>query len=44
MYVQWSPIPRRPWGVHESDGKVIKRFDSAYEALAYMKRLERLSP
>ena len=35
-YVQWSPISRRPWGVHESDGRIIKRCHTAIQAFAYL--------
>ena len=37
-YMQWAPIPKRPWGVHKPDGRVIKRFTTAAHAHAYLER------
>ena len=38
-YMHWAPIPKRPWGVHKPDGRVIKRFTTAARARAYLERL-----
>ena len=38
-YIRWSPLPRRPWGVHEHDGRIVKRFDTAEQAQQYLIRL-----
>mgnify|MGYP001591705048 CR=1 FL=1 len=40
-YMQWAPVPRNPWGVHRSDGRVIKRFPTAACARAFLVRLEK---
>lgn len=38
LYVKWSPIPRRPWGVHYPDGRVLRRFDTVEDATAFLKK------
>ena len=38
-YIMWSPIPKRPWGVHMADGRVIRRFNTVVQAHAYLRRL-----
>lgn len=42
-YIQWSPIPIRPWGVHEPDGRIIRRFDTAAQAQAHLNKIEPLT-
>ena len=37
-YMMWSPIPHRPWGVHWADGRIIRRFDTAAQAFAFLGR------
>ena len=39
-YVQWAPIPKKPWGVHEADGRLVKRFDTAARAYLYLLQKE----
>jgi len=39
LYVRWSPIPKRPWGVHESDGRLVRRFDTAEQACAHLNKI-----
>ena len=41
-YMQWSPVPKRPWGVHESSGRIIRRFDTAVQATAYLIKWSRI--
>ena len=38
-YIQWAPIPKRPWGVHKPDGRVITRFTTAARAHTYLNGL-----
>ena len=42
-YMQWAPIPKRPWSVHKPDGRVIKRFTTAARAHAYLACLNSLA-
>lgn len=44
--IQWRPIPRKPWGVMAQDGKLIRGFDTAEAAQAFVNKAssKRLPP
>jgi hypothetical protein len=37
--IGWDPVGTRPWSVREPDGRLIKRFDTAEQARAFVLKL-----
>lgn len=36
LYLEWRPLPRRPWGVYNDDCRLVKSFDTSEQAWAWM--------
>jgi hypothetical protein len=42
LYVEWQPIPLRPWVVRLADGRVVRRFDTVAQARVFLAHPDRI--
>jgi hypothetical protein len=42
LFVEWQPIPLRPWVVRLAGGRVVRRFDTVAQARVFLAHPDRI--